>query len=114
MNAASGKIYVLEPARLGGPRIEIVGETRRHRPVRIALSMAEANAGRPAPGVHTMRMELRNPRNELHEESGFFAVVNGQREITWIPGLNEPPGTWALRIIHPATRREHQISFALT
>lgn len=74
--------------RIGGPLV-------RGRPEQLKLRLMDADK-RPVPGRQIVDVRITDPDGVVHDESGFYLLVNGEGSVPFRVALNDSPGKWVV------------------
>lgn len=95
--AARGRLVAVYPEEVGTPQIDLTAEVEPGQvaPIRVTVPGA---SGRPLAVAHPLHVEMIDPQGRRSEYTRFAACADGEYTLPFRPALNDPPGTWTVRI----------------
>jgi hypothetical protein len=69
----------------------------------VVASITVAGARGPIPGAVPLRVDLLDPQGRPSRLSGNSATRDGVWELRWVPAVNDPAGTWTIKVAELAS-----------
>jgi hypothetical protein len=95
--AARGKLLAILPEPVGAVEVSIPPEPERGQPLPIAVRVRGAS-GKPFRGAIPLRIDITDPLGRRNEYSRYAAAVGDPWTLTIHPALNDPAGSWTVRV----------------
>ena len=97
LDALGGTIIALAPEKLD--KIAVSAKTSGHlgEPSIVSVNFRDAK-GQPAKGLQPVRIDIIDPKGNIHEDSDWICLENGQGTLTFHPAWNDPDGEWKVKV----------------
>jgi hypothetical protein len=95
--AARGKLLALLPEPVDRVEVTIPPATGRGQPLAIAVRVLGAS-GKPFRGAIPLRIDITDPLGRHNEYSRYGAAVGDPWTLAIHPALNDPAGSWTVRV----------------
>ncbi|MBO7721981.1 MAG: FAD-dependent oxidoreductase [Kiritimatiellae bacterium] len=113
---AEGRVYCVYPKALKAPSLALEGAVRPGAKATLRVKIADAG-GAPAPGRQIVALELADGAGGLRDESGRYAVEDGETAITLRFAANEPPALgerrWRAKVTDLTTGLSSELTFEM-
>ncbi|NIA13269.1 MAG: hypothetical protein GWP08_04255 [Nitrospiraceae bacterium] len=94
---ARGALVVALPEAIGSVVLDAPAQGALGEPVTLAISV-RGESGNDLPCVLPLRVDIVDPLGRKTEWNRYTATENGRRDLTFLPGLNDVPGVWSVRV----------------
>ena len=97
LDALGGTIIALAPEKLD--KIAVSAKTSGHlgEPSIVSVDFRDAK-GRLAKGLQPIRIDIIDPKGNIHEDSDWVCLESGTGTLSFTPALNDPVGEWRIKV----------------
>lgn len=108
---AAARVFCLYPEPLAAPQVAVTARADDALSLTLAVRMT-LKGGRPAPGRQVVRLTLVDDRGRTRDESGLYAVENGELSIPVLfARADRPDATWKATVEDLTTGLNASVTF---